>query len=33
VRQLEPLAESKLQAGVEVAADALYKLGEHLPNR
>lgn len=33
VRQLEPLAESKLQAGVEVAAEALSKLGEHLPNR
>jgi uncharacterized membrane protein YphA (DoxX/SURF4 family) len=33
VRQLEPLAESTVQAGVEVATEALSKLGEHLPNR
>jgi len=32
VRQLEPLAESTVQAGVEVATEALSKLGERLPN-
>ena len=32
-RQLEPLAESTVQAGVDVATDALSKLGEHLPNK
>ncbi len=31
-RQLEPLAESTVQAGVEVATEALSKLSEHLPN-
>ena len=31
-RQLEPLAESKMQAAVKVAADGLSKLDERLPN-
>ena len=31
-RQLEPLAESKVQAGVELATEALSKLGERLPD-
>jgi uncharacterized membrane protein YphA (DoxX/SURF4 family) len=32
VRQLEPVAENKVRAGVEVATEALSKLGERLPN-
>jgi uncharacterized membrane protein YphA (DoxX/SURF4 family) len=32
VRQLEPVAENKMRAGVEVATEALSKLGERLPN-
>ena len=31
-RQLEPLAGSKVQAGVELATEALSKLGERLPD-
>jgi uncharacterized membrane protein YphA (DoxX/SURF4 family) len=32
VRQLEPVAGNKLRAGVEVATEALSKVGERLPN-